>query len=41
MGNENLCKNAIDAMNGNGFIDIFVQKNQTNILLTLRIQEKN
>jgi signal transduction histidine kinase len=33
---ENLCKNAIDAMNGNGFIDIFVQKKSNEYIIDIK-----
>jgi two-component system, sporulation sensor kinase D len=33
---ENLCKNAIDAMNGSGFIDIFVQKKSDEYLIDIK-----
>jgi two-component system, sporulation sensor kinase D len=33
---ENLCKNAIDAMNGSGFIDIFVQKKTDEYLIDIK-----
>jgi signal transduction histidine kinase len=33
---ENLCKNAIDAMNGNGKIDIFVQKKSNEYIVDVK-----
>jgi signal transduction histidine kinase len=33
---ENLCKNAIDAMDGIGRIDIYVSQNENNIILDVK-----